>query len=277
MVLTIAVHKVFSRPIRGLAHFANSCDILWIQPTIFRPSPIATVLHKFLPWFYVLLSQQHHSSLIEEALMYNDSLIILHRLCKIPRSCLQRWFSAFLMSRDIFVKVLSVSWEVFVLQRSHWIHRVAESWITTAHRYVFPDSHPSLRTLWSAVIKSPNVTARSTVSPVRLLQGALVILAFLETLQFRSFGKGMKIMCLLDATFLEGSRSDSREVLMGVSLDADTPWVTRFSVKSSHHSDKPCNKLFRTRAMSFCSCSDWKTRTFVGLEAHLPTLGMLQS
>ena len=59
---------------------------------------------------------------------------------------------------------------------------------------------------------------------------------------------------------------------MGVFLDADTPWATRFSVKSSHHSDKSCNKFHLSRAMSFCSCSECRTRTFVGLEAHLPTL-----
>ena len=34
----------------------------------------------------------------------------------------------------------------------------------------------SLRTLWSAVIKSPNFSARSAASPVRFLRGALVIL-----------------------------------------------------------------------------------------------------
>ena len=36
----------------------------------------------------------------------------------------------------------------------------------------------------------PNFSARSTTSPVRLLQRALVILVLKQTLQFRSFGKG---------------------------------------------------------------------------------------
>ena len=49
MILQIAVNKVFSRPIGGLAHFADSCKILGIQATMFRPSLIATVLQKFLP------------------------------------------------------------------------------------------------------------------------------------------------------------------------------------------------------------------------------------
>ena len=53
----------------------------------------------------------------------------------------------------------------------------------------FRDSPSSLRTWRSAVIKSPNFPARSTASPVRFLQGTLVILVRLQTLQFRSFGK----------------------------------------------------------------------------------------
>ena len=46
MVLQIAVNKVFSRPIRGLAQIV--VKILGIQPTIFRPSLMASVLQKFL-------------------------------------------------------------------------------------------------------------------------------------------------------------------------------------------------------------------------------------
>ena len=37
--------------------------------------------------------------------------------------------------------------------------------------------------------KSPNFSARGGASPVRLLQGAFVILVLKQTSQFRSFGK----------------------------------------------------------------------------------------
>ena len=43
----------------------------------------------------------------------------------------------------------------FVSHRYNWIHWVAKSCTTTAYRWLFRDSQPSLRTLWSAVIKSP--------------------------------------------------------------------------------------------------------------------------
>ena len=54
---------------------------------------------------------------------------------------------------------------------------------------IFRDSQLSLRTLWSAVIKSPIFSARSTASPLRLLHDALVILVLWQISQFRSFGK----------------------------------------------------------------------------------------
>ena len=60
MVLRIAVHKVSHRLIRGLEHFAVGSNIPWNQPTIVRPSRIATALQKFLPLFCVLFFQQYH-------------------------------------------------------------------------------------------------------------------------------------------------------------------------------------------------------------------------
>ena len=60
-------------------------------------------------------------------------------------------------------------------------------WLTTiAYRWSSPDSHPSSRTLWSAVIKSPNFSVRGRASPVRLLQVASVIWVLKQTSQFRS-------------------------------------------------------------------------------------------
>ena len=83
-------------------------------------------------------------------------------------------------------KLLSVSWEVFVLHGYDWTHWDARCCCTTtAYRWLFRDSQPSLRTLWSAIVKSPKFSAWSTASPVRLLQGALVILILWQTSQFR--------------------------------------------------------------------------------------------
>ena len=82
------------------------------------------------------------------------------------------------------------------LHGNAWIHWVARSCTTTACRWLFRDSQLSLRTLWSAVIKSPKLTARGTGSPLRLLHGALVILVRLQISQFRSWGKWVWTLCL---------------------------------------------------------------------------------
>ena len=79
----------------------------------------------------------------------------------------------FLSGSKNFCKLLWVSCKVFVVHGYAWIHGVAKSCTTTAYRWLFRDSQLSLRTLWSAVIKSPNLSARGTASPLRLLHGAL--------------------------------------------------------------------------------------------------------
>ena len=87
-----------------------------------------------------------------------------------------------------FCKLPCVSWEVFVLHGYAWIRWVAKSCTTTAYRWSFRDSLSLLRTLWSAVIKSPKNSALGTTVPARLLQEALVILVFKHVSQFGSFG-----------------------------------------------------------------------------------------
>ena len=61
----------------------------------------------------------------------------------------------FLSGSKNFCKLLWVSCEVLFLHGYAWIHWVARSCTTTAYRWLFRDSQLSLRTLWSAVIKSP--------------------------------------------------------------------------------------------------------------------------
>ena len=50
----------------------------------------------------------------------------------------------FLSGSKNFCKILCASWEVFVLHGYDWIHWVAKSCTTTAYRWLFGDSHPSL-------------------------------------------------------------------------------------------------------------------------------------
>ena len=80
--------------------------------------------------------------------------------------------SGFLVGSKNFWKLFCVSLEVFVLHGYDCIHCVAKSCTTTAYRWLFRDSHPSLRILWSAVIKTPKYSDLGTTVPVRFLQGS---------------------------------------------------------------------------------------------------------
>ena len=80
---------------------------------------------------------------------------------------------------------------------------------TTACLWLFWDSPPSLRILWSAVIRSPNFTAFAMDPSLRLLQGTLVILVLKHTSQFLSLEKWVLIMCVrFVTTFAAPSESE---------------------------------------------------------------------
>ena len=100
----------------------------------------------------------------------------------------------------------------------------------TAYRRLFRDSQPSLRTLWSAVIKSPKFPARSTTLPMRLLQGDLVILVVWQISQFLSLGKWVLTLCSPKSTLLEGvgSKDGSWEELACEYLRSRTLSSTNF-------------------------------------------------
>ena len=144
----------------------------------------------------------------------------------------------FLSGSRNFCKLLWVSCEVLFLHGYAWIHWVARSCTTTAYRWLFRDSQLSLKTLWSAVIKSPKFTARGTASPLRLLHGALVIFVLWQISQFRSLGKWVQTLCLPKSTLLVGvgSQDDSWEELACESLHSGTLSSTRFPLNSCSHS-----------------------------------------
>ena len=139
----------------------------------------------------------------------------------------------FLSGSRNFCKLLWVSCEVLFLHGYAWIHWVVKSGTTTAYRWLFRDSQPSLRTLWSAVIKSPTFSARGTAPPMRFLQGALVILVLLQISQFRS----LETLCLPKSALLAGvgSKDGSWEELACESLGSGTPSSTRCSLFSCSH------------------------------------------
>ena len=142
-----------------------------------------------------------------------------------------------------FCKVLSVSWEVFVLHGYDWIHWVV-SCTTTAYRWLFRDSHPSLRTLWS-VIKWPKILCTRYEFPSTSSARSLCNIGPLADLVILSFGKGVYILRLSDTIFC-GSKDDPWEELACKSLCSGTLSSTRFSRNSCNHSDKSdCNGSLR--------------------------------
>ena len=135
--------------------------------------------------------------------------MILHKLCQIPKSSQKKVAFGFSDGSRNFRKLLSVSCEVRVFARV-WLYQMSGSKSLIFSRFTS-----------SAVIKSPKFSARSTASPVRFLQRALVTLVLLRTSQFRSFWKWVE-----ETMFLRWSESGSREVPAGVHRDADIPhWI----------------------------------------------------
>ena len=137
-----------------------------------------------------------------------------------------------------FCKLLWVSCEIFVLHGYAWIHWATTSCPTTAYRWLFRESQLSLRTLWSAVIKLPKLSARSAASPLRLLHGALVILVRLQISQFRSLGKWIWTLCLPKSSrlFVVGSREASIDELPWEPPYNGISSSTKFSLNSCNHS-----------------------------------------
>ena len=144
----------------------------------------------------------------------------------------------FQFGSENFCKLFCVTWEVFVLHGCDWIHWVAKSCTTKAYRPLFRDSQLSLRTLWSAVIKSTKFTARGTTPPIRLLHGALVIFVLWQISQFRSYEKWVSTLCLPKSAHLAGvgSKDGSCGELACESLRSGTLSSTRFSLNSCSHS-----------------------------------------
>ena len=174
---------------RGLGHFENNNSIPQNQPTIFRPSLMATILQTFL----LFILRTALSAILFVSDRWSVDVQWFHDTSSqdLPNYNELSQEMTFGLSDGSwnFRKLLSVSWEVFVLHGYDFMHWVAKSCTEIAYRWLFPESPPSLKTLWSAVIKSSNFSARSTASPVRFLRRALVILVRLRTSQFWSLGK----------------------------------------------------------------------------------------
>ena len=231
MVLQIVFHKESSRLNR----------IPLNQPTIFHPIPIATMRQTFLRLPCVALFQQDLSSRIDEVSKFGNSMINLHRICQIPSNCQCKWLSAFLTARETFSLSLFRLLAAPSVLTNFSASRVKILFFTRirlnplSSEILYHDCVPVILSwftsfiVWSAVIKSPNFSARSGASPVRLLQGAFVILVLKQTSQSRSFGEVSKNTVL--------SRYHSGELC----ADARNSVSFKFSLKSFKQSGRSAN------------------------------------
>ena len=95
-------------------------------------------------------------------------------LGQMSMNCQYKWLFDLNVGLRNFRKLFNVSWKDFVLHGYDSNRWEVKSCITTAYHWLFQDTRSSLKTLWSAVIKSPNFSARGTRLRVRLLQRVLV-------------------------------------------------------------------------------------------------------
>ena len=89
MVIQIDVREVFSHLTGGLGHFTDSSNFPSNQSTTFSSTPGCNNTAE-VPSLIVRTRSRSNTILsrIDGVWMYNDSMIILHRLCQIPRNCL---------------------------------------------------------------------------------------------------------------------------------------------------------------------------------------------
>ena len=161
MVSQNVYHMVFSHQITFLERFANRYSIPWNLPTNFHSDVIATIQQRCLLWLCALLFQLILLFLICMVSTCSDSKRSSRALPNSKELSVSTTVS-FLSGSKNFCKLLWVSCEDFVLNGYTWIHWVVRSCTTTSYRRLFRDSRLSLKTLWSAVIKSPKFSARRT-------------------------------------------------------------------------------------------------------------------
>ena len=215
-------YGVSSHQTKDLECFADRKSIPQNLPTIFHQDLIATVPHPLLFLICVVFT-------------YSDSRKDVHKLCQIPRNCQCKWLQASYPAPRTFASSIRFPEKfLFCTDTPGSI-----GWPSLAPRLHIDDCfeihilHWEL--LWSAVIKSPKLSARGTTLPIRLLHGALVILVLWQISQSRSFGKWVLPLCLPKATLLIGSKDDSWEELACESLCSGTLSSTRFSLNFCNH------------------------------------------
>ena len=162
------------------------------QPPVFHPDEIAEVTRMFLQSLTLicLRSMRRYSTMIPQH--------IFTRFAKFqPIICVNHVRTGFRLKKCLKTLFRYSAKCLFCMDQL-----VTIKWTNPARSPrtcdCYDDSPSSLRNLWSAVIKSPNFSARGTPLPVRLSQRAIVIWVLLHTSQFWSFGECVITLCFAD-------------------------------------------------------------------------------
>ena len=152
--------------------------------------------------------------------------------------------------QELLQASLCLLWS-FVLHGYDCTQCVAKSCTTTAYRWLFRDSHPSLRTVWSAVFKSHKISTLGTSVPVRLPARSPRDIAWEADIAISVLREVRKMLCLPHTIFARGSKGHSWEELEASrcsgTLSCKSPCLNACS-----QSGTPCNwSLCNSSSSSF--------------------------
>ena len=152
MVLQNVFRLEFSHQIKDPECFADRFNITSNPPPFFTQAWLQQYGRR--PFFHS--TQCSLSNPVRLWSMLVLTRIILHKTCQNFKNCQRTWLLVSLLAPGTSVGSSGFTEKfLFCTGRKDCNHWVAKSCTTTAYRWLCRDSHPSLRTLWSAVIKSP--------------------------------------------------------------------------------------------------------------------------
>ena len=186
---------------------------------------------------------QTHFFLIDEVLMFDDSMVNLHWVCQIPMNCLYHWLLAFVTVQQTFVsffqfpekfcfctdKIEYVAWQDLEPQQ-----RICDCFLIHLPRWGLCDR----------LLQITELFCSKCGFAVASFARDLAILVLKHTLQLRSLGKRAKILCFLEfgRTFLRGWEMCAAA---GISVSSG------LSVNSSNHSGRSRKRSSASRLSSF--------------------------
>ena len=246
-VLQSVFQMASSHQTRDLECFADDSSNPWNLSTVSHPDLIATIQQTY--FLFTLRTALSAVPFVSDLCGVDAHWFQERSSQALPNSKeLSVWLTlGFPFGSKNFCKLFYVFCEVFVLHGYDWIHWVAKSCTTTAYRWLFRDSNPSLTIGCNQITrifgtKYDSANTSSARGPCDV--GPLADLAI------SVFREVKKKLCSPKSTRLVGSKDGSWEELACESLCSRTLSSTRFSLNSCNHSGMSDYCLLRTCSWS---------------------------